>query len=381
MSRQGRFEEAKAQLEQAQQLVDSEHKKFSHVNVVASLMTLTRPTIGQTFNLRLDLVNVSRSHGSIVRVEDLLIPELKIVDFPAECIMRDGFVEFKENKIKPFEVKTIKLTLQATKPGVFYLNPDVIYVDELGETKTSKPRPFTITVQPARPKYETLPGRVPTGSEELDALLFGGIPEHYAVALTSPSIDERELLIKRFLEAGTNQNEITVYVTVDAGSTKALIEEYPSNFYLLICNPQADAIIQNMPNVYKLKGIESLTEIDIALTKMFRTLSPQASGPRRICIDIISDALLQHHAVNTRRWLSALLPTLKSKGFTVLAVVNPQMHPSEESQAIRSLFDGEIEITQKETAKGPAKILTVRKLVNQRYLEDELTLTKEKLSS
>jgi hypothetical protein len=114
---------------------------------------------------------------------------------------------------------------------------------------------------------------------------------------------------------------------------------------------------------------------------MFRILNSQAAGPRRICIEIVSDTLLQHHAVNTRRWLSALLPTLKSKGFTVLAVINPQMHPPEESQAIISLFDGEIEITQRETAKGPAKILTVRKLINQRYLEDELALTKEKLSA
>lgn len=379
LNRQGRFEEAKSQSEKAHRLLESGLERFSHVNVVPSLMALNNPTVGQTFNLRLDLANVSRKEGSIVRVEDLLIPELKIVGFPAECIITDNSVEFRENKIKSFEVKTIRLSLRAMKPGVFLLNPEVVYGDELGETKKSRPRSFTISVQQTLPEYEVLPGRIPTGFEELDALLFGGIPERYAVALTSPSTDERGQLVRRFLEAGVNQGEISVYVAVDAGGTKALAEQFPSNFFLLICNPQADAIVQDMPNVYKLKGVESLTEIDIALTKMFRIIDPQTTGPRRICIDIISDALLLHHAVNTRRWLSALLPILKSKGFTVLAVINPQMHPAEESQAIRSLFDGEIEITQKETAKGPTRILAVRKLVNQTYREDELTLTKEKL--
>ncbi len=206
---------------------------------------------------------------------------------------------------------------------------------------------------------------------------MGGIPRNHAIILSSPSIDERALLVTKFLEAGTKQTESTVYITVEAGYTKTLAEQNPSNFYLLICNPQVDVVIQNLPNVYKLKGIESLTEVDIALTKMFRTMPTQSACQRRICIEIISDVLLEHHAVNTRRWLSALIPTLKSKGFTVLAVINPQMHPPEESQAIRSLFDGEIEVAE----KGQEKTMRIRRLINQRYLEEEESLTKEKLGS
>jgi hypothetical protein len=88
---------------------------------------------------------------------------------------------------------------------------------------------------------------------------------------------------------------------------------------------------------------------------------------------------LQHHAVTTRKWLSALLPSLKSKGFTMLAVIDQNMHPQEEVQAITGLFDGEIRITEKETAQGVVKSLRIRKLTNQRYSENELILTKEKL--
>jgi hypothetical protein len=140
-------------------------------------------------------------------------------------------------------------------------------------------------------------------------------------------------------------------------------------------------MIKSLPNVFKLKGVESLTDIDIALIKSFRMLDASFTGPRRACVEIISDVLLQHHAVITRKWLSGLLQDLRSKGFTTLAVVNPQMHPQEEVQAILGLFEGEIKISEKETEKGIEKILRIRKLYKQRYLENELTLTRETLES
>jgi KaiC/GvpD/RAD55 family RecA-like ATPase len=93
----------------------------------------------------------------------------------------------------------------------------------------------------------------------------------------------------------------------------------------------------------------------------------------------VSDVLLQHHAVITRKWLNALLPDLKTKGFTTLAVIDQNMHPQEETQAITGLFDGEIRITEKETANGVQRSLRIRKLTSQRYSENELGLTKEKL--
>ena len=91
--------------------------------------------------------------------------------------------------------------------------------------------------------------------------------------------------------------------------------------------------------------------------------------------------MLQHRAIVTRKWLSGLIPDLRSKGFTTLGVVNPQMHPPEEVQAILGLFEGEIRVTEKETSGGLKKILRVRKLYNQRYMENELILSREKLEA
>jgi tetratricopeptide (TPR) repeat protein/KaiC/GvpD/RAD55 family RecA-like ATPase len=222
---------------------------------------------------------------------------------------------------------------------------------------------------------------VSTGYADLDKLLYGGIPPNYAVVLTSPSCDERDLLIRNFLETGTKKGEVTFYATIDPSVVKTLAEESQPNFYLFICNPQADTIVKNQRNIFKLRGVENLTDVSIALTSAIHKLDPSQKGPRRICIDLVSDVLLQHHAVQTRRWLAALIPELKSAGFTTLAMMDPRMHPSEELYAILGLFEGEINIHEKETEKGLGKYLKIKKMTNQKYLENELLLTKTGLQN
>jgi tetratricopeptide (TPR) repeat protein len=238
------------------------------------------------------------------------------------------------------------------------------------------------TGRPMIPNPKVAAARVQThslisiGYLDLDNLLFGGVPQDYAVILTSSSCDERGFLVKSFLETGAKKGEIAFYVTVDPGAVKTLAEKFQSNFCLFVCNPQADAIVEDAPNIFKLKGVENLTDIGIALTSAMHKLNPSLKGPRRICIDLISDALLQHHAVQTRRWLTALIPELKSAGFTTLAVVDPRMHPSEELYAILGLFEGEINIYEKETGKGSERYLKIKKMSNQNYSGNEIALTK-----
>ena len=55
------------------------------------------------------------------------------------------------------------------------------------------------------------------------------------------------------------------------------------------------------------------------------------------------------------------------------------MHAQEDLRSVTSLLDGEVDIAEKDVAKGSEKILKVRKLINQRYLEDEQLLTAERL--
>jgi KaiC/GvpD/RAD55 family RecA-like ATPase len=225
------------------------------------------------------------------------------------------------------------------------------------------------------------PKHITTGYKDLDNFLFGGLPEKSAVVITSPSNDEREILIKNFLRAGVNAGEVTFYLTLDSENGRSLAEKHPEHFYLFLSTHRADDSITSLPNVFKLNGVGDLSDIAIALTKSLRMLEPTSGGTRRICIDIISDVLLQHHAVITRKWVSRVVSELKSKGFTIIAVINPLMHPPEQVQAILGLFDGEIKIYEKESEDGVENILRIKKMYNQQYLKGELIIKRERLES
>jgi tetratricopeptide (TPR) repeat protein len=226
--------------------------------------------------------------------------------------------------------------------------------------------------------WETKPiGLVATGYAVLDKLLYGGIRPNLTVALTSPSCAERDALVKSFLETGAKKGEPTFYLTIDPGLAGFLAEQFPSNFYLFVCNPQAEHTVKSAPNVLTLKGVENLTNINIALMQTIRKLDPASKSPRRICMDIISDVLLQHGPVQTRKWLTELTAQLKSMSFTILAATDPQMHPPEQLYAILSLFEGEINIREAETEKGLARFIKVKRMSSQKCLKDEILLTEE----
>ncbi len=218
---------------------------------------------------------------------------------------------------------------------------------------------------------------VATGYMVLDKLLYGGIRPTFSVVLTSPSCDERDALIKNFLETGAKKGETTFYLATDPSLASLLAEEFPSTFYLFVCNPQAEAIVRAAPNVFTLKGVESLTNINIAFTQVIRKLDPALKTSKRICIGLLSDLLLQQGPLQTRKWLTELLTQLRSAGFTTLAVIDPLMHPPEQLHAVLGLFDGEINIREAENEKGLSRFLKVKRMSSQKYLKDEVHLTEE----
>lgn len=274
--------------------------------------------------------------------------------------------------------RTIRKRVEAlVKQGVLVRTDGRIPTYDLVEKSESTPS--------ARPSQTNVLGllsdRISTGYDDLDGLLLGGFPKNYAVLLTSPPYDERDLLVERFLGAGLKEGQIIFFATAKATGLQNLAKKYPSNFYLFVCNPQVNTTIESLPNVFKLTGVENLTNINIALSSAFHRLNESSESSRRICIEIISDILLQHHAVQARRWLSALIPELKSKAFTTLAVMDPEMHSLQETRALQDLFDGEINIYEKDSADGLRRYLRIRRMHNQRYSERELLIRKESLES
>jgi KaiC/GvpD/RAD55 family RecA-like ATPase len=256
----------------------------------------------------------------------------------------------------------------------------VFYLDDDGKYRASVSDPIKLKVGESIPEpSEGRSNLVDTGFEQLDRLLYGGIAANSAVILTSALADERTSLISSFLETGVERKQTTFYVTRKASGLTALAEKHQTSFYLFICNPQADAVVGDMPNVFKLKDIENLTEINIALSTALNRLPMPPDNHRRACIEIVSDVLLQHEALHTRRWLYALIPQLKSKGFTVLAAIDPEMHLSKDVHAVLDIFDGEISIYEKETGKRSARFLRILRMLDQEYLEEELALGQKRL--
>ena len=330
--------------------------------------------LGESFHFGFELQNVGNAPVLLGRVEEVVPNGFELVAYPDTCDLMSTYLDMHGIRLNPHAIENLHMTLRATKKGTFLIAPRILFFCENGREMSCKPEPTTINV------YETiLPGRVNTGFQDLDNLLFGGIPRNYTVVLTSASCDERELLIKRFLEAGVRDNNVTLYITIDATGVRNLAEEFQSNFFIFLCNSKVDESFEKLPNVFKLGGVENLTEININLESLLRRLGESKGRPRRACLEILSDVLLQHHAVQTRKWLSGLIPDLRSRGFTTLAVMNPHMHASEETHAILDLFEGEINIYEKETQRDLTKYLRIKKMYNQRYLETELPLRKTRL--
>jgi KaiC/GvpD/RAD55 family RecA-like ATPase len=329
--------------------------------------------LGESFQLRIQLQNVGKTPVFVSKVDSLVPPDFEPSIPPGPCRLVSTYLELQDMRLEPQSSGNVDLTLRPTRKGTFLMAPRILYANSVGLQMSYNPEPVPIVVS------ETiLPDRIRTGFQDLDNLLFGGIPRNSSVILTSISCDERDLLVKRFLEAGAKEGNTTLCAIVDPEGVRSLAEEFQENFHVLVCNTELDESFEKLPNVSKTARIENLTEVNIALESMINNLEKTKDDEGRVCLEILSDVLLEHGAVQTRKWLSRLIPEFRSRGFTTLAVVNPQMHPPDQLQAVLDLFDGEISIYEK-GGNDFTKYLRIRKMHRQRYLETELPLKKTRL--
>jgi KaiC/GvpD/RAD55 family RecA-like ATPase len=329
--------------------------------------------VGESFQMRIQLQNIGKTPVSIMRIDALAPAGFESFACANSYKLVSTFLDLQGKRLDPYTSENVDVALRPTREGTFTLAPQIVYTTSIGLQMLCSPEPVSIGVS------ETiLPNRIKTGFQDLDNLLFGGIPVNSAIVLTSISCDERDLLVKRFLEAGAKAGYTTICAIVDPEGVRTLAEEFENNFHVLVCNANMDKDFEKLPNVSKATGVENLTAVNIALETMLSNLGKARQEERRACLEILSDVLLEHGAVQTRKWLSRLIPELRSKGFTTLAVVNPQMHASEQLHAILDLFDGEISIYEKGD-NDFTKYLRIKKMHRQRYLETELPLRKTRL--
>jgi len=341
-------------------------EKFEHANVQANLVTtLKQVKVGESFCLCVEFVNAGREPALLMSVDDFVPSDFVVVKKPEVYRIEDTTLNMKGKQLAPLKLVEVKLTLQPSKKGEFRLNPKVHYLDEIGQNKFLQLKTLEIKVEEL-----IMEGRVTTGTQELDSLLLGGIPSEYAVVLSGSPCDERELIVKNFLISGTKE-DITFYIASEVTALESLLEN--PNFFLFLCNPKPKTPVPKLPNVYKLQSKADITNLGIALTKAYRTID-QSVTKKRICVEILSDVLVNQGTKITRDWISGLITDLGAKGFTILAVMDPKEHPPDQATTLLNLFDGEISIIQSDDPLDCKKSILVKKLRSQDYIKNPICL-------
>ena len=147
LAKQGQNEAAAKQLKDSQKIFQGIIERFEHVNIQANLMMPKNVSFGKTFETRIDIVNISNAHGTLLTIENAF-PEFEIISISENCTIKDGSIEMEAKGIKPLEVLNVKTTVKPTKTGTFNLNPIVSYSDDLGKQKTCRTNNILVSVLP-----------------------------------------------------------------------------------------------------------------------------------------------------------------------------------------------------------------------------------------
>jgi len=170
LEKRGCIDEAKVQLSLAQKMLETlcsfAETKFGHSNLHLDILVPRYVLIGEDFEMRLELVNVAKNPGIIVKIEGLIPSNAEITSFPSFCRIQDDSLVLNQRKIDPFQVVIIKLRIKLSETGVYRQEPSVSYVDDLGMLRVNKANVISITAQlnPLKPR----PAGSPNHLEKLE---------------------------------------------------------------------------------------------------------------------------------------------------------------------------------------------------------------------
>ena len=237
-----------------------------------------------------------------------------------------------------------------------------------------------LTSKEAKEIKQTERGRLPTGYEALDAVLLGGIPEGSSVILTGIGSDERDRIVRRFIETALSSGRGCIYVSTSIDRIREIIPQHEKALQIILCHPQAEVLATGFTNVQKLKGLDDLTAINLAFEASKNSIATGGyNGSNALCFEIVGDVLLRHHGPTTRKWLMDILARAKASKMTTLATLNTRMHPADEAQTVIELFDGHIELQEEDVVTRGAKMIRIKKLGGQKFIEKDLLVEKDNI--
>ena len=120
------------------------------------------------------------------------------------------------------------------------------------------------------------PNKIHFGIKLVDDALYGGIPKNSVVLITSPTCEEKDNLITKFVESGLDENGIVVYLSSDfkMDQNERIVKN--PKFYEIICNAQAEVRKTEEKgdmHCIKISGVERLNELTASITTMLNNVS------------------------------------------------------------------------------------------------------------
>lgn len=193
------------------------------------------------------------------------------------------------------------------------------------------------------------------------------LQENSMVLVIGPPRSEKSILANQFLIDGIKKNEGVVYFITNnfpenvlgavlSAFDKAamtIIDCYTT--YAGISKPTEEFVIRT-------SGPYALNEISIALTKAMKSMKP----PIRIVFDSLSTLLLHNSPGEIEQFLEINIGKMKSKGATVLMMVEEGVHDPKQLSLLESLTDTTLHFNRGE------KLLTLSSGGEERQIKYKL---------
>ncbi|MEJ2272063.1 MAG: hypothetical protein P8X91_06225 [Candidatus Bathyarchaeota archaeon] len=151
-------------------------ENFEGANIQATVSQIQQAKSEENFNLEITIANVGKQPIQISKISEIIPQGFELIEKPEFSLLDDDSINMKNKLLNPMATEEINLVLKSTNVGSFEIKPRIIYMNENGNQLSYQTEPTEIEISAV-----SVLSRVSTGYNELDKLLFGGIPETYPV--------------------------------------------------------------------------------------------------------------------------------------------------------------------------------------------------------
>jgi tetratricopeptide (TPR) repeat protein len=149
LDNQGRSDDADIQRAKALAFTKKIDCQFRDFEVETALRVRKDSLVGEEIDFTLDVVNVSRITGYLVRVDNVVPHNFVFYNLPAGSILTKGSLDLKKQTFGSFQMITLRFSLKATKEGNYFFSAELLCEDQLKNTKIHKFKPVNLRITPA----------------------------------------------------------------------------------------------------------------------------------------------------------------------------------------------------------------------------------------